>query len=415
VSQPIRKLLFFPREPYPTDRVRINVLFGAELGRRGYRIDLVTQAADESVAPGKGTWPAGEAWIGPTDLADGFLHRIRKHALGLLHDLRSLRLMRPDLYDAVLVADKFVLGTIGILVARRRRIRFIFWLTFPYPEVELLGASEKTARYPWLARIRGGVSAWFLYRWILPRSDHVFAQSERMKSNFCAQGIDPAKISCIVTGFGLSEIHATAQAEARQPHGSITLSYLGTLGAERQLGVLIDMLALLRREKIDVKLLLVGHADRARDAALLREHAQRLGVEPQMEITGFLPQQEALRRIASSHICLSPIFRSPIFDVGSPTKLIEYMALGMPVVANDHPEQKAILAESRCGVCVPWSGRHFARAVRWLLKRTPQERAAMGQRGREWVVANRTYASIADEVEQVFRRLPARAAHRVAQ
>jgi len=76
------------------------------------------------------------------------------------------------------------------------------------------------------------------------------------------------------------------------------------------------------------------------------------------------------------------------------------MALGMPVVANDHPEQRAILRESRAGVCVPWAARHFARAVRWLASRGSEERAAMGARGRAWVENNRTYARIADGVER---------------
>ncbi len=104
--------------------------------------------------------------------------------------------------------------------------------------------------------------------------------------------------------------------------------------------------------------------------------------------------------LASADICLSPIHRSPILDVGSPTKLIEYLALGMPVVANDHPEQKVILQASRAGVCVPWGAQYFARAVRWLMRRSPAEREAMGSRGRAWVETNRTYALIAADVER---------------
>jgi glycosyltransferase involved in cell wall biosynthesis len=172
------------------------------------------------------------------------------------------------------------------------------------------------------------------------------------------------------------------------------------LNAERRLEVLVDMLALLRSGGMNAKLLLVGHSENPRDRRLLEERAAQLNVTALVEFTGFLPHAEALRRVGEADIGISPIDRGPVFDVGSPTKMIEYMALGLPVVANDHPEQRFILSESRAGVCVPWGARHYARAVRWLMSRGPDERARMGARGRVWVEQNRTYARIADEVER---------------
>ena len=86
---------------------------------------------------------------------------------------------------------------------------------------------------------------------------------------------------------------------------------------------------------------------------------------------------------------------------GSPTKLVEYLALGLPVVANDHPEQRLILRPSRAGVCVPWGAQYFARGV--LVDETQSGRACGdGARGRAWVEANRTYARIAADVERTY-------------
>jgi glycosyltransferase involved in cell wall biosynthesis len=239
-----------------------------------------------------------------------------------------------------------------------------------------------------------------LYKWILPRSDYVFVQSERMKHNIRAHGIDAEKMSPVVTGFDLRSITAVRREPNSGQRSSVALAYLGTMTAERHLEVLVEMLALLRNAGTDAKLLFVGSADRPRDQLMLERRAEVLGISTHIEITGFLPQRQALERVASADICLSPIFRSPILDVGSPTKLIEYLALGIPVVANDHPEQRQILHQCRAGVCVPWGARHFARAVRWLTERSADERSAMGARGRAWVEANRTYARIADDVER---------------
>jgi glycosyltransferase involved in cell wall biosynthesis len=394
------RLLFMPREPFPTDRVRINVLFGRELLSRGHEIDLAMQAADERVATGARPWFGRTLWVGPTDSANSMLHRLRKHWLALCFDLRSLRRARREQYDALLISDKFLLAAVGVVVAHLRGVKFIFWLTFPYPQIELARARARTARYPALAWLRGAVSGWVLHRWILPLSDHVFVQSDRMLRDICSRGADPRKMSPIVTGFGLAEIPVAAGPRVAEDCGTIVLSYLGTLSSDRHLEVLIDMLACLREGGLKVELMLVGAADMPRDRSILEERAARLRVGEHVTITGFLPQAQALECISRSDICLSPIYRSAVYDVGSPTKLIEYLALGMPVVANDHPEQRLILRESRAGVCVPWGGRYFARAVRWLLRHGPQERTAMGARGRAWVVANRTYSRIADEVER---------------
>ena len=126
---------------------------------------------------------------------------------------------------------------------------------------------------------------------------------------------------------------------------------------------------------------------------------------PGLEVTGFLPRATALTRLREADVCISPFFPTPVLLSTSPTKLVEYLALGLPVIANDHPEQRLILRESRAGVCVPWGARHFARAVRWLAHRSLAERRSMGERGRNWVRANRTYDRIADKVEKTYLNL----------
>jgi glycosyltransferase involved in cell wall biosynthesis len=400
MTQQIIRILFMPSESFPTDRVRINVLFGRELLARGHQIDLVMQAADESVQTGVRAWFGRELHVGPTDSGDGRLHRMHKLWLGVRHDLRSLREARRADYDGILVSDKFLVAAIIPLLLLRRKMKLLFWLTFPIPEVRLQTARDGSARYPILTWMRGVLEGWLLYKWILPRSDHVFVQSERMKRDICARSIDRAKVSPILTGFSPADILPVDRRHSAATTDVVTLAYLGTLDALRHLEILVDMLASLHQEGMKAKLLLVGRGDRPRDEARLTNHAASRGVAAYMEITGFLPQPQALERVASADVCLSPIYRSPILDVGSPTKLIEYLALGLPVVANDHPEQKDILRASRAGVCVPWGAQHFARGVRWLMRRSPAEREAMGLRGRAWVEANRTYARIAVDVER---------------
>lgn len=65
------------------------------------------------------------------------------------------------------------------------------------------------------------------------------------------------------------------------------------------------------------------------------------------------------------------------------TKIFEYMAYGIPVLASDLPGLRGIVETERCGICVdPDDPRAAVEAVIWLAEH-PEEARAMGIRGRE--------------------------------
>src|SRR5688572_10688821 len=154
------RMLYFVRESYPTPRVDIEVLFGAELVRRGHQIDLVMQAADRRTLPGPQDWFGCTVWVGPTDDRDGAFARARKHWLSLLHDLRLLLRAGRDRYPSIQVRDKFLTAALALLAARLRGQKFFYWLSYPQPEALLRAARERTARYPAVSLVRGLLSKW---------------------------------------------------------------------------------------------------------------------------------------------------------------------------------------------------------------------------------------------------------------
>jgi len=397
------RMLYWTREAFPTFRVDLDILFGRELLGRGHAIDFVMQAASTRIAPGAHSWCGRTVFVGPT-AEGGPLSAFLRHLRAFWHDLKSLHLARRRNYDAIQFRDKFIIAAIGVLVARARRLKLFYWLSFPYPEDDRLRASLRLTRYPRFVKLRGAVTAWLLYRWILPHADYIFVQSARMKADIGAQRISSEKMVPVPMGIDLNDIQ-TEPFGASEPGTDIVLGYLGALNADRHIEMLVDMLAHLQVDRPAVRLLLVGDAFNRADHEALLQRAQQHGVLGRLEITGSLPRADALRRMRAVHIALSPYYPTPTLLSTSPTKLVEYLALGIPVVASEHPEQRLILRESGAGVCAPWGARYFARSVRWLLRQGPETLAEMGSRGRSWVQHYRTYSRIADDLEATYINL----------
>jgi glycosyltransferase involved in cell wall biosynthesis len=221
-----------------------------------------------------------------------------------------------------------------------------------------------------------------------------------MAEDFAKAGANPERLTPIVTGIDLDGVEPAGRHDRGSQLRTLTIGYLGTLVRQRRLDILVDMLDELRRRGVVAQLLLIGDGAVPEDRLAIEQRARELSLGEQVRITGFLPRREGLRLVQTADICVSPFRPTPALEVASPTKLVEYLALGLPVVANAHPDQTQILRESRAGVCVPWGARHFARAVHWLSKRSDAELTEMGKRGQAWVAENRSYVKIADDFER---------------
>ncbi|OEU63982.1 MAG: hypothetical protein BBJ57_13030 [Desulfobacterales bacterium PC51MH44] len=167
---------------------------------------------------------------------------------------------------------------------------------------------------------------------------------------------------------------------------------------------LIRIFARVLKNVPDAKLYLVGAGDDPSDEKLFLDEAKRLEITNSIIMTGFLPMAEAWEYVRQVDVCVSPFYPTFILNSTSPTKLIEYMAMGKAVVANDHPEQCLVIQESGGGICVPYDEQVFADAIIDLLLNTQKARE-MGKRGRKYVEKNRSYKAIADMVDLKYQTI----------
>ncbi|MFN5047452.1 glycosyltransferase family 4 protein [Roseateles sp.] len=386
-------------DAFPAYRVDLAELFGVELSKLGLQTDWFMRSG-EAVQIGQAHSYAGQrvrlapalrGWPGPIRRLAYWL----ADAWGLIAQWRN-----PP--DALQCRDKFLTSVLALWIARLLRRPFFYWCSYPFPEHAALMAERASGPKRTLLHLKAKLQHWLLYRYICPRAAHVFVQSEQMKQDMADYGVPPANMTAVPMGvpaaLGASVLPAETKVKANR------FIYLGSLGRIRRLETLIDAFALVSSALPDAELLFVGDGDVPSERPALEAYAARLGLENSVRFTGFLPMQDAWALAATAHVCVSPVYPDRAMRAASPTKLIEYMALGRPVVCNDHPEQSQVIADSGAGVCVPWSAEAFAAAMIRLA--TDSELAARcAKLGPAWVRANRSYPIIAKQVWTVYQRL----------
>jgi glycosyltransferase involved in cell wall biosynthesis len=152
------------------------------------------------------------------------------------------------------------------------------------------------------------------------------------------------------------------------------VAYVGHLSPDRGVGDMIEVARLLRPHGIAVEL--IGPAD-ARARALI-EPAQAAAL---IRWHGFVPNDQAMPMLDGALAGLSLLDDEPNFRHSLPTKVVEYMARGVPVVTTPLPAAAALASGHECGFVVPFRNPAAAAAAVLELDRDTSLRIKMGRRG----------------------------------
>jgi glycosyltransferase involved in cell wall biosynthesis len=181
-----------------------------------------------------------------------------------------------------------------------------------------------------------------------------------------------------------------AHLAAAKSAGRIVVGYAGAHGLPNALDALLDAAALLRHENFAFVMVGEGHEK--------NRLAQRVRDEGLMQVALFAPIAKAqipafLREIDIAYIGWQ---RVPIYRFGiAPNKLMDYMMAGCTVLHSVEAGNDPV-AEAGCGLTVaPESAEAIAAGLRRLAGLAPDERRAMGEKGRAFVLAHHSYPVLA--------------------
>ncbi len=402
------RIFYSTREKYPASRVDLVDLFSRKLsGQFSTYIDWHMQ----KISPGRSelivTTDRERFFLGNLSGKKGGAGKVINQVYALLHDCMIWKYVAEGEYDAVQVRDKFFAGVVALVAAKRKKIPFCFWISFPYPEADLyrIKCSGVTLSlfYKLFYFLRGQWTRFLLYKCILPNADRVFVQSQRMLEDIEREGIDRRKMYPVPMGVALERMSKLPKAVSFSEWEGRKISlYMGTMVRVRRLDFLLDVHAEVLKSDSEALLVMVG--GESGDVCYLKGVSERLGISNSVIFTGQLEMEEAWSYVLAADVCLSPFCPSPVLDSTSPTKVVEYMALGKAVVVNDHPDQSAVVNQSCAGKVARYDVNDFAAVIVDMFG-NPDRVHDMGKLGREYVENVRSYDVLAKQLAETYKEL----------
>ncbi len=314
---------------------------------------------------------------------------------------------RVGAQDVVVVSSPTFFSIFSAWVlARRRRARFVVEVRDLWPAIFVeLGVITNRL----LIR---GLEAMELaaYR----AADAIVVVSQGFRDNLIERGIPAAKVTTIPNGVDLERFRPdaarspTARASLGAGPKEILVLYVGAHGISHGLTAVADAAALLQDEP--VRFAFVGEGAAKTE---LERHVAALGLRNTTLLPG-VPRDEVPALLAAADICLVPLRDVPLFATFIPSKLFEYLGAGRAVVGSVAGEPAEILRAAGAVVVPPEDPSALAAAIRSLAS-NPEQRAAMGTRGRRYVaehydrrmLAARYHRLLCDLVGEHPRRLDA--------
>ena len=303
------------------------------------------------------------------------------------------RIAREFKPDVVIASSTYPMDIwVARRLAKQAGAKLVFEVhdLWPLSPIELSGMSR---RHPFIMLVQAAEDA--AYR----HADVVVSMLPKVHDYMASRGLDLKKLHIVPNGITLDEWEgeppplqpevAAALAEARAS-GATVVGYAGSMGLPNALDTLLDAAALMRDQPLRFVLVGSGH-----EQARLAQRVVDEGLQ-QVQFLPPIPKAQVASFLAGADIAYIGWQRVPIYRFGiAPNKLMDYMMARRPVLhaveAGNDP-----VAEAGAGLTVPpESAAAVAEGLLKLAATPADERRAMGERGRAFVLANHTYPVLA--------------------
>ncbi|MCU1301684.1 MAG: hypothetical protein JWQ87_1968 [Candidatus Sulfotelmatobacter sp.] len=290
------------------------------------------------------------------------------------------------------------MGLSGWWLARWKRVPFVFEVRDLWPEsLAAVGmGNSNSLLHRSLAKIAG-----FLYR----RSDRVVVVTQAFEEHLVKHWRVPRSTISVVENGVETELFApssgTDERRELRAEGKFVVSYIGTMGMAHGLETIIAAAARLRDSNPKIIFLMLGEgAEKQRMIALARDSGLS-----NMRFLDQQPREKIPSYIGASDVCLVLLKKTELFKTVIPTKMLEFMSCGRPVILGVDGQARQILEEARGGLVIePENSEALTNAILFLAENRETARQ-MGLSGREHIVRKFSRRHTAEKYIQILEQI----------
>jgi glycosyltransferase involved in cell wall biosynthesis len=219
-----------------------------------------------------------------------------------------------------------------------------------------------------------------LERWTFAAADASIATNESYRRIAIERGgMPPERVFVVRSGADLTRVRVVAARPELRRGRKHLVGYVGVIGKQEGLDLLLHAVAHIRRtlQRDDTQFVIVGDGT---ELASIRRLAHELALDDCVEFTGRIPDAALWEIMSTADVCVNPDRANEMNDKSTMNKILEYMALGKPIVQFDLTEGRFSAGPASL-YARPNDVADFALKLRELLD-DPQLRASMGAIGR---------------------------------
>lgn len=306
--------------------------------------------------------------------------------------------------DAIYVwHPPLTVGVAAWMIARLRGVPFVYDVQDIWPESAVLSGLIKEG---WLVRMMSRLER-FVYR----RANFLLVVTEAARNNLVTKGVNPAKVAAMphwVDEKLYAEKDEGASSQVRDQNGwkdRFVVLFAGNVGLVQGLETVVRAAGHLQKER-EILIVLVGDGN---DKERLQELTNRLDLNDHIRFIDRQPMEKMPEFMAASDALLVHLKQSELSHLVIPTKTLAYLAAGKPILMAMDGAAAQLVTAARAGIVVsPGDSIALADAIRSVRDLPQAERAAMGDRGRQYLLENLSKQKIISQYEEILQRVASR-------
>lgn len=323
-----------------------------------------------------------------------------------------MRLHKQYKFDLIHDRGGYNLGGAGTIAASILCLPTVFQVDDNWFEALLLHCRflSKVGRF--ITKVGMSIAYFWLKKIILPQVKQIVVVSRALKSVVVERwGVPSSRVSVVPNAVNIQKFNPSLNgSEVRRRYkldAKHIILFIGEIAPWQGLDHLLIALSQVVRREPSATAVIVGGVKGVHQKYLnyLLSITEKIGLKNHVMFTGMRPYQEIPYIISAADVAVAPFIKLEEGSLGfSPLKILEYMAVGKPIVATKVSHIEEILQDGTDALLVDFSPEEMAKAILKILRdKALSER--LGASARKKAARSFTWEKIAEKLEGVYHNV----------